>query len=324
MSSISPVNHFDINDRLLGVVGISITDEVSRKYKDFISSLFYCFGLDYKSLPEVHSTDGSPTSFSSEERRLRGMLRESITLINELATKIAELTEQNGTYATDAVSLSTKTKDMAALLSTQNAEIENHYTEVAELQQEVNALAAQLEALKIQHVDDMLGNDTNEQLLESSAETVARLRETVARLQATIRNRERIIETRDREMIGLNDCIDANTEYTNSLRYKLSVADDLINDLKRGASEEINNTSPKQQKQGSSCSNDAPSPSDVTIFLTNQILDSDAPSEEEPEVDTNSLFDSDASSEEEPEAKESEVDEPKAVLGSQEHPMILD
>ena len=135
MSSSQPVNHFDINERLLGVVGITITDEVFRKYSDFIYSLFYCFNLDYKALPEVHTTDGSPISFSSEERRVRDMLRASIMLINELATKNVELAEQNGTYATNAVSLSTKTKDMAALLSTQNAQIENNDTEIAELQQ---------------------------------------------------------------------------------------------------------------------------------------------------------------------------------------------
>ena len=41
-------------------------------------------------------------------------------------------------------------------------------------------------------------------------------------------------------------------------------------------------------------------------------------------IHTNPLFDSDASSEEEPEAKESEVDEPEAVLSSHEHPMSLD
>ena len=243
MSSSQPVSHFDINERLLGVVGITITHEVSRKYTDYISSLFYCFGLDYKSLPEVQSTDGSATSFSPGERRLRGMLRVSIALINELAAKIAELAEQNGTYTTDAVSLSTKTKEMASLLSTQNAEIENHYTEVAEYQKEVNDLAAQLDALKIQHVTDMLDNENNGQRYEFSEEVAARLREHVTDLQATILNRERVIgslEDEGDELVRAKD--ELKTPFQYGRRFE---------NLKRNAAEDLSTTPSKKPNQGS-------------------------------------------------------------------------
>ena len=274
MSSLQPVSHFDINERLLGVVGVTITNEVSLKYTDYISSLFYCFGLDYKSLPEVQSTDGSATSFSSGERRLRGMLRVSIALINELAAKITVLAEQNGTYTTDAVSLSTKTKEMAALLSTQNAEIENHYTEVAELQQEVNALAAQLEALKIQHVDDLLDNENNGQLHEFSEETVALLRETVTDLQATIRNRERIIGALEDEVDELNELVRDKDELMNTFQY-----DRHYEHLKRNAAEDLNTTPSKKPNQGSISR--VASPSSLTDVAKRDLYSSIFSSEDE-------------------------------------------
>ena len=110
----------------------------------------------------------------------------------------------------------------------------------------MNALAAQLEALKIQHVDDMLDNDTNGQFLESSEETVAHLRETVVRLQATIHNRERIIETRDDQVVELNELINDKDELINTFRYDLH----LLN-LKRNAAEDLNTTPSKKPNQGS-------------------------------------------------------------------------
>ena len=71
MSSTSTVNYLDIKARLLGVAGITITNEVFLKYRDFICYMFYCLNLDYKALPELLSTDGNPISIGAEERRSR-------------------------------------------------------------------------------------------------------------------------------------------------------------------------------------------------------------------------------------------------------------
>ena len=284
MSNSTKVSYGVMREALDKYTGTSISKIVFASQPGLVCTLYYYLFLHFPALPFPTSSDGEIIHLSADEHRLRSLLRVLVDHVNLTSSKLTGLVTQHGSTVVDAINLSDKYKEMAALLSTQNAQIENNDTEIAELQQKVQALEAQLEALKIQHVDDMLDNDNNGQLLESSEETVARLRETVTRLQATIRNRERIIETRDRQVVGLNDCIDSSTEYTNSLLYKLSVADDLVNDLKRGASEEINNTPPKQQNQGSSCSNDASSPSDVSMIHTNPLFDSDASSEEEPEA----------------------------------------
>ena len=210
------------------------------------------------------------------------MLRASIMLINELATKNVELAEQNGTYVTNAVSLSTKTKEMAALLSTQNAQIENNDTEIAELHQEVQALEAQLEALKIQQVDDMLDNDNNGLLLENSEEAVARLREHLQGSQNETRRLEGVLAHRDIQIIGLKDALDNAKRHglQGALENELSIFE---NDLcaKRYASEDINKTPQKHANQRCTGSN---SPASTSTAACKELFDSDASSEEETEA----------------------------------------
>ena len=173
---------------------------------------------------------------------------------------------------------------MAALLSTQNAQIENNDTEIAELQQKVQALDAQLEALKIQQVDDMLDNDNNGLLLENSEEAVARLREHLQGSQNETRRLEGVLAHRDIQIIGLKDALDNAKKHglQGALENELSIFE---NDLcaKRYASEDINKTPQKHANQRCTGSNN---PASTSSAVCKELFDSDASSGEEPNADS--------------------------------------
>ena len=261
--------------------GTSISKIVFSSQPGLVCTLYYYLFLHFPALPFPTSSDGEIIHLSSDEHRLRSLLRVLVDHINLTSSKLTGLVTQHGSTVVDAINLSDKYKEMAALLSTQNAQIENNDTEIAELQHKVQALEAQLEALKIQQVDDMLDNDNNGLLLENSEEAVARLREHLQGSKSETRRLEGVLAHRDIQIIGLKDALDnAKIGLQGALENELSIIE---NDLgaKRYASEDINKTPQKHANQRCTGSNNPASTSDG---VCKELFDSDASSEEETEA----------------------------------------
>ena len=262
--------------------GTSISKIVFASQPGLVCTLYYYLFLHFPALPFPTSSDGEIIHLSADEHRLRSLLRVLVDHINLTSSKLTGLVTQHGSTVVDAINLSDKYKEMAALLSTQNAQIENNDTEIAELQQKVQALEAQLEALKIQQVDDMLDNDNNGLLLENSEEAVARLREHLQGSQNETRRLEGVLAHRDIQIIGLKDALDNAKKHglQGALENELSIFE---NDLcaKRYASEDINKTPQKHANQRCTGSNNPPSTSSA---VCKELFDSDASSEEETEA----------------------------------------
>ena len=288
MSNSTKVSYGVMREALDKYAGTSISKIVFASQPGLVCTLYYYLFLHFPALPFPTSSDGEIIHLSADEHRLRSLLRVLVDHINLTSSKLTGLVTQHGSTVVDAINLSDKYKEMAALLSTQNAQIENNDTEIAELQQKVQALDAQLEALKIQQVDDMLDNDNNGLLLENSEEAVARLREHLQgsqsdtrRLEGELAQLKVKLSHRDIQIIGLKDALDnAKIGLQGALENELSIIE---NDLgaKRYASEDINKTPQKHANQRCTGSN---SPASTSTAACKELFDSDASSEEETEA----------------------------------------
>ena len=282
MSTSTKVSFGVMREALDKYAGTSISKIVFASQPGLVCTLYYYLFLHFPALPFPTSSDGEIIHLSADEHRLRSLLRVLVDHVNLTSSKLTGLVTQHGSTVVDAINLSDKYKEMAALLSTQNAQIENNDTEIAELQQKVQALEAQLEALKIQQVDDMLDNDNNGLLLENSEEAVARLREHLQGSQNETRRLEGVLAHRDIQIIGLKDALDNAKKHglQGALENELSIFE---NDLcaKRYASEDINKTPQKHANQRCTGSN---SPASTSTAACKELFDSDASSEEETEA----------------------------------------
>ena len=283
MSTSTTVSFGVMKEALNKFTGTSISKIVFASQPGLVCTLYYYLFLHFPALPFPTSSDGEIIHLSADEHRLRSLLRVLVDHINLTSSKLTGLVTQHGSTVADAINLSDKYKEMSAEVSTLDSQVENKDAEITELKQVVQGLEAQLEAIKVHHVHDMLDNDNNGLLLENSEEAVARLRVHLQGSQSETRRLEGVLAHRDIQIIGLKDALDnAKIGLQGALENELSIIE---NDLgaKRYASEDINKTPQKHANQRCTGSNN---PASTSSAVCKELFDSDASSGEEPDANS--------------------------------------
>ena len=146
--------------------------------------------MNYKALSFPTSPEGEIIHLNADEHRLRSLNYAFIEHLNQMHLKYIGLVARHGNTVIDAINLGDKFKELSAELSIQDRQAEDKVTKIAELEQGVQDLKGQLEAVNIQHVNDMLDNDNNGQLLGFAEEASDRLRESLQESQSFTRQLE--------------------------------------------------------------------------------------------------------------------------------------
>ena len=140
MSSFQAVSYSDFKRALHKFVGLSVSKEVFNSHCELMWDLYYYINLDFHALSSMDLSDEP----SAAERRLKEIAHVLIDFINRTSAKHNVRLYQHGKAIRDAVSLSNVCKDMAAILSTQEAKLVNKVAKITELVTKIAELEEQL------------------------------------------------------------------------------------------------------------------------------------------------------------------------------------
>ena len=254
MSTSTTVSFGAMKAALTKYTGTSISKVIFTSQPGLVRSLYYNLFLNYQALPFPTSPEGEIIHLNADEHRLRSLLFVFIEYVNQIHLMYTGLEAEHGNAVIDAVNLSDKFRELTVELSTQERKSVDKDSKIADLKQGVLGGEAQIEALKIQHVNDMLDNENNGQLLGFSEEAGDRLREQFQESQSVVRRLEEELaqlkvelSQRDIQLVGLQSALD---------NAKIDLC------AKRNASEDINMTPQKYPNQGRTGSNNPASSSD--------------------------------------------------------------
>ena len=138
--SFQAVSYGEFKRALHKFVGLSVSKEVFTSHGELMWNLYYYLNLDFHALSSMDLSDEP----SAAERRLKEIARVLIDFINLTSAKHNVRLYQHGTAIRDAVSLSNVCKDMAAILSTQEAKLVNKVAKITELVTKIAELEEQL------------------------------------------------------------------------------------------------------------------------------------------------------------------------------------
>ena len=168
MSSFQAVSYGDYKRALHQYVGLSVSKEVFNSHCELMWDLYYYINLDFHALSSMDLSDEP----SAAERRLKEIARVLIEFINLTSAKHNVRLYQHGKAIRDAVSLSNVCKDMAAILSTQEAKLVNKVAKITELVTKIAELDTKIAEL--------------EEQLRSSNTTVESQRRTIEDLNSEV------------------------------------------------------------------------------------------------------------------------------------------
>ena len=239
----------EFSQLLIKYVGKPLSDNTFNAQHTLVCRIICALELSYPLLP---SPEGN-----SDVCRLKSVCAALIDSTNRLVDDKTGLVYEYGHLIASSRILSARCKDLLASVSSSMAQNEENNVKITELTEserllkdKVRDLESQISTITIKHQNDLYDNENFHLQFDHSEEANACLQETIDRLNEQLAEKDLNLNDLYDLLAGRDKLIIDKDEWINTLRYDLSVANDLVNDLKRGASDDPNQTPSKKPSQG--------------------------------------------------------------------------